>query len=442
MELEQPDTLEAAKAVLAANQHGDFTKPSQKLYPHQWLWDSCFTVIGLAHYDIERAQKEIFSLLGGQWANGMIPHMILADDSKYRADREMWRSYVSPYAPNDAHTSGITQPPMLAEAIVRIGKKLSKAERLTWYRKTYPALLNYHFWLYNERDPHKEGLTLQIHPWETGMDNTPPWMAEMYTHQLNWWIRLIGKLRLDVPITYLRRDTYYVMPGQRLDTMDSLGLFATQRRLRRKQYDITKALSHSVFAIEDVAFNSILVRANHHLKSIAKTIGEKIPDDLNESMQKNKTALDSLWDDYSAQFYSRNFTSHLLIKIPTIATFLPLYAGTISEERAEQLVNLLKTSRRFHPKFPVPTVPTDSDYFDPARYWQGPTWINMNWLIIDGLRRYKYDELADELTKKTLQLVKDGGFYEYFSPVDGKPEGVDNFSWTAALSIDLLNAQK
>src|SRR5665213_3202597 len=66
-----------AKAVLAHNDHGSFTVPSKKLYPHQWLWDSCFIAIGMRNYDIERAKIELLSILRGQWANGMVPHMIL-----------------------------------------------------------------------------------------------------------------------------------------------------------------------------------------------------------------------------------------------------------------------------------------------------------------------------------------------------------------------------
>ncbi len=433
------EIIQNAQKVLEENRRGDYTVPAGSLYPHQWLWDSCFIAIGLSHYDSERAQKEILSLLRGQWANGMLPHMIFSSGISHRQDREVWRSYVSPLAPDNVATSGITQPPLLAEAIVRIGKKLKAPERRSWYRRVYQPLLAYHQWLYNERDPHGEGLTLQIHPWETGLDNTPSWMYEMHQHQLGPWIRIVEKLHLDTVVTLFRKDTYFSMPGERLSNIDALGLYSTQRRLRRKQYDIQRILSHSLFAIEDLVFNSIFIRANTHLKSIAKTLGEELPEDLQERMRKNEKSLEQMWDGYSGQYYPRNFVTHKLIKVPTIATFLPLYAGCISKERAEQLISLMTTSRRFNPKYPVPTVPTDSEYFDEHRYWQGPTWVNMNWLIIDGLKRYGQDELAEKIASKTVELVQKHGFHEYFSPIDGSPAGVDNFSWTAALTIDLLN---
>src|SRR5262245_6921739 len=41
----------------------DFVCPSTGTYPFQWLWDSCFHAVVLAHYDKERARSEIRSLL-------------------------------------------------------------------------------------------------------------------------------------------------------------------------------------------------------------------------------------------------------------------------------------------------------------------------------------------------------------------------------------------
>ncbi|MEI9914300.1 MAG: hypothetical protein WDN66_05005 [Candidatus Saccharibacteria bacterium] len=166
------DDLETrAKEVLRSNDKGTYTEPNADLYRHQWLWDSCFIAIGQSNYDVKRAQLEIRSLLRGQWDNGMIPSIILRrddHDKDTRKDRheKIWRSWLNPNAPDDMATNGITQPPMLAEAVTRIGSKMNKTERRRWYRQVYPAIYKYHKWLYSERDPHSEGLVLLIHPWE------------------------------------------------------------------------------------------------------------------------------------------------------------------------------------------------------------------------------------------------------------------------------------
>lgn len=436
-----PDLEEAAKIVLQMNDCGEYTAPTNiGLYPHQWLWDSCFTAVGIRHYDVERAKIELSSLLRGQWTNGMLPNMILSAERNLR-DGNIWRSWVNPNAPEGINTSGITQPPMLAEAVVRVGEKMKAPERRTWYKHMYQPLVEYHQWLYTERDPHKEGLVLQIHPWETGLDNTPPWMSSIREHDMPIWIKTVDKLNLTPLLNIFRRDTKFIPAEQRMSTVDALSLYSAQRRLRRKGYDSARIISRAHFVIEDVTYNSIFIRANQHLTAIAKYIRRDLPQDLQERMKKTETALEALWDPYSSQYYSREFTSHQLIKIPTIGTFMPLYAGTISKERASQIVKLLENEQRFGATYPVPTVPLDNEWFSPQRYWQGPTWVNANWLIIDGLKRYGYTEHAAALTDATLDMVRLSGFYEYFSPLDGTPSGASNFSWTAALTIDLLNSK-
>ncbi|HSX53304.1 MAG TPA: trehalase family glycosidase [Patescibacteria group bacterium] len=434
----QKELLGQAKAVLAMNDQGSHTIPAEGLYPHQWLWDSCFIAIGLRHVDVERAKQELLSLLRGQWSNGMLPHMIFASGDAHRRDRNLWRSWVNPYAPSDVTTSGITQPPMLAEAVVRVGEKLSQPERRTWYHTVYPALLAHHQWLYKERDPHEEGLALQIHPYEVGLDNTPPWLAQLHEHSRPWWIAALEKTHVDKFVNLFRRDTKHVPPGQRMKNTDALLYYDVIRRLRRKRYNIDSILTRSLFAIEDLTFNSVLVRANHCLQHIASNIRQDLPEELEQRMHKTERALEQLWDGYSGQYYSRNFVTHKLIKEPTIATLLPLYAGSVSSERAQQLVTLLTNKHLFGANYPVPSVPLNSSWFEPLGYWQGPSWVNTNWLIIDGLRRYKFHKEAEWLQQRTLELVETSGMNEYFSPVDGKPAGAANFSWTAALTIDLL----
>lgn len=431
--------LTKATQVLHDNDHGHYIAPAKGLYSHQWLWDSCFTAIGLRHLDVSRAQMEILSLLRGQWNNGMVPHMIFLPETSGERDWGIWKSELNPDAPEGMSTSGITQPPMLAEAIVQIGQKLALPERRSWYKQVYPALLSYHQWLYTDRDPHHEGLVLLVHPWETGLDNTPPWMSELHRHLLPWWIRALQRSKLDGLLALFRSDTRFVAQAERLSNVEAMALYSIQRRLRRKRYDINAILNHSIFTIEDLTFNSILVRANEHLLAIARSIRAEVPADLVTSIQRTRTALDTLWDPYTAQFYSRDFVTHHLIKEPSIATLMPLYAGSISHERAAALVKLLERDKLFGPAYPIPSVPLESAYFDPKRYWQGPTWVNTNWLVIDGLERYGFRDHAAVLRESTLEMVAEHGIAEYYDPLTGEPLGADNFSWTAALVIDLLN---
>ncbi|MBP9852691.1 MAG: hypothetical protein QG629_761 [Patescibacteria group bacterium] len=433
---------EQAKTILDENYRGSYTVPAENLYPHQWLWDSCFIAIGLRHCDIDRAKTELRSLVRGQWANGMLPNMIFSDLPQYQNDRNYWRSWVSPDSPDGLATSGITQPPMLAEAVWQIGQKLPAPERRAWFKSMLPHIQAYHEWLYTERDPHNEGLVLLVHPWETGLDNTPPWMYELHEHSMPSWIRLVQTTHLDKIIGLFRRDSHYIPPGQRFSTIEILSLFDAQRRLRRKKYQTAKILDRGLFSIEDLSFNCIFIRANEHLRAIAKAVRHTLPGELLDNMKRTEKALDSLWDPYANTHWSRVFITHTLLKQSSIATFLPLYAGSISKDKAEKIVQHLENETKFGAPFAVPSVPLDSAQFDENRYWQGPTWVNTNWLIIDGLRRYGYNDHADALTESTLDMVAKSGFYEYFNPLTAEPLGARNFSWTAALVLDLLQTSE
>ena len=434
--------VERAQTVLKDNDLGTWTRPAPGLYPHQWLWDSAFIAIGQSWYDPKRARLELLSLIRGQWANGMLPHMIFDQGSDRITGANVWKSKLSPMAPPSVETSGITQPPVVAEAVLRVGERMNRKERHQFYSEMFSALLRYHGWLYRERDPHNEGLVVVIHPWETGLDNSPPWIAEMEHNQTPQWIRLVERFHLDAIFNLFRQDTKLVPAADRISTTVSLRLFHAQRRLRRKKYNSMEILRRSHFSINDVFFNAILVRNNHLLQEIAHEIGETIPADLRESFERAKHGLEELWCEEDQCYYSRNFITKEWIREAYIGSLAPLYSGAISKERAQRLVAQLNNPLEYATRFPVPSVPLTSRHFHHLKYWQGPTWINTNWILIDGLRQYGYTAEAQYIEEQTFQLIEQHGFHEYFSPIDGTPSGAKHFSWTAALIIDLLSQPK
>lgn len=431
--------IEQCEITLKQNDVGGWTRPAPGLYPHQWLWDSCFVAIGLRHYDINRAQLEIDNLFRGQWSNGMIPH-IIQGKGDYYAD-QLWNNGRSDLMPKDLLTSGITQPPLLAEAMVLIGEKLPTKKRQGWYRQHINQLLAYHEWLYRERDPHQVGLVALLHPWESGLDNSPSWMKQIHKHHKPLWISVGAGLGLTGLLEKMRKDTHFVPARERIGTIDALLLYYHVRKLIVAHYDNKKLLKSSRIATEDVAYNSILIRANQHLRTIAAEINVEIPGWLHERMRKAQSALDMLWDENEHMYFDRDFRRQTLLHEPTIGRYLPLYSGAVSKKRADQLAHELQKELS-GTLYPIASVPITSPYFSHHRYWQGPTWVNTNWMIIDGLKRYGHTELAQSITTRTLELVSIHGPYEYFSPIDGTPAGAHQFSWSAALALDLAKTSQ
>ena len=123
----QKTTAQQAQKVLDLNYNNGYTMPSGTLYPHQWLWDSCFHAIGLRHTKPERALEEIQLLLRGQWPNGMVPHMIFSNrDERKIHNYRIWKSHVCDDCVVGLRTSAITQLPVIAEALEQVVIKLPK----------------------------------------------------------------------------------------------------------------------------------------------------------------------------------------------------------------------------------------------------------------------------------------------------------------------------
>jgi hypothetical protein len=358
----------------------------------------------------------------------MLPHMIYGPGLRSQIEsRVLWNAGTN--GPPYLRTSAITQPPLIAVATERVAAALPQSAAAGFVAAMLPSLLAYHDWLYRERDPGDTGLVACVHPWESGMDDAPYWTAVMnYLPRppLHWrWIRELRP----------------VNPAERARASDLQHMFALVQVLKSHRYDSRSILEHSSVVVIDVAFNTMLVAANEALEHLAERYKHPLPAALHRHFGVTRHALESLWDDKADGYRSQDYhTGRPLLEV-TAAEFLPLFAGTATRAHAETLRHRL-TVRDYNTPFPVPSVPTASRQFDANRYWRGPTWINLNWFIIKGLRRYDFVDEAEWLRLHTLGLIAKSGFREYYNPLTGDGLGSDHFSWTAALALDLLAEPK
>ena len=61
--------------------------------------------------------------------------------------------------------------------------------------------------------------------------------------------------------------------------------------------------------------------------------------------------------------------------------------------------------------------------------------------LCSGLRQHGLGDQASKLETTTLELAEHGGICEYFDPLTGEGRGSDDFSWTAAVLLDILRAE-
>jgi hypothetical protein len=423
------DLADAAAAVLDANWLGHSTLPSPRLYPHQWSWDSAFIAIGNAQRVPERARLELETLFEAQWANGLVPHIVFNPESEaYFPGPETWRTDVSPHAPRDRVTSGIVQPPVHATAAWRVHSIAPDAD---WLARMLPRLAAWHDYLYRERDPEEDGLVAIRHPWESGMDDSPAWDAPLAAIEL---------APGEVP-PYPRKDLTMSRADERPTAAAYDHYVHLVELFKRHRYDEREIRAQNRFVVEDPCFNALLAAAGEDLALIAEAVGEDGSRFRDQAQRTRDQVNRRLWNDALHAYVPFDRAARRQVLAPVASGFVPLFAGIPSAGRAQLMCRQLD-SAHFWPHggegHPIPTCDRLSPSFVPTRYWRGPAWVNVNWLVICGLRRYGFDAYADALREATLALVASAGFTEYFHPLTGEGLGADGFSWSAALTLDLL----
>jgi len=430
--LEAEELIEGAKRVLEGNWNGKFTIPSATLYPHMWSWDSCFIAIGNSYFNSDRAMKELKYLFDAQWKNGMIPHIVFNEKEKtYFPSAAFYEIGRSPNAPKHIGTSGMTQPPVHAIACFYIYyNSKDKEKSKEFLRMVYPNLLNFHRYLMNERDPEKSGLVTIFHPWESGRDDSPVWddaLSRIDVTDLPKFERL-DVIAVDGAIDTIPSNEEYNKFIYLIELM------------KLSNYDEKVLYEKFPFKIKDVSFSGILYVANKILSQIAKIIGEDAGEILEwiSRAEQNFHKFFSLPSENDGLFYDYDLVVNEWIVKRTISSLAPMYSGLISDQEAKALVKWISDADFCAEYDTIASTDEKESYFKPVTYWRGPIWINTNWALWLGLLRYGYNERAERIRQGVFNLVKNQGFREYYDPTTGVGLGGKNFSWTAALVIDMI----
>lgn len=420
--------VDRAIEVLRLNDTGVFTKPGPHQYPHQWNWDSALIALGLSHFELPRAYDEVRSLLSGQWQDGMVPSVVYHSvPSDYFPHPEFWQIKNSPAAPA-VPTTGITQPPLLATVVRLID---ARHPNPVFLREVYSSLLRWHRWLHTARDADGSALACIIHPWESGTDDSPR------------WLHLFEAIQPEALPEFQRGDTRHVAATERPNRTDYERFIYLIDVFRKRNYESGALLADSPFLAQDILFNAILYRADEDLRALAVSLGESTTE-LDDWLSRVQSSFNArFWHEEVGLYYDYDVRSGKPIPVNTASTFLPLFASLPSKQQAQRLVE----EHLLNPKeyalggevhHWVTTTAKNEPTWEPRRYWRGPVWVIMNWLIMEGLQRYGYEDLVETIRQDTLGLIEDSGFREYYDPRDGSGCGSANFSWSAALAIELL----
>jgi hypothetical protein len=356
-----------------------YTRPSPRHYPFQWFWDSCFTAIVWRHFDATRARMELESLLAAQRPDGFIGHTIFWDIPLTERQRLTY-NITRP----DAQMTGSIQPPVLAWAWrIAVGDPAG-----------VPGIARHCDWLAENRDLDGDGLIWIVQPDESGLDASPQFDAiwGSRAHGLPEFIRLV-------------------------------------RRNRELGYDLHRILDRGGPVCCEVAMNVL-----YSLSLVA--LGRP---------SLTSTIIERMYDEQAGLFRPLARPEPARRPSVTWAALAPLALPDLPEGIGRRLVeeHLLDPDRFWLP-VPPPSVPaTDPAFsredrtFGIRRYFRGPTWINIAWLLWLGLIRLGYSEQAETLCTRVSAAVAMAGLREYYDPYNGRGMGAVDFAWSS-LVLELL----
>lgn len=206
---------------------------------------------------------------------------------------------------------------------------------------------------------------------------------------------------------------------------------------------------------EGVDINSMLVSEAKALEAMALELGlESEADRWRQDYEKREALIRStFWDAEKGFFFNADkkdndftFKNEHDLKREEIIGFLPLWSGTATPEQAEKLVEKLTDSTKFWRKYGVPSLAADDPYYNDKGYWNGPVWVEWNFLIVQGLLKYGYEEEAKELVNRVaegmiIQLKKDHNLWEFYSPDDEWAGYHKTYIWAGIINRMMMDVK-
>lgn len=186
------------------------------------------------------------------------------------------------------------------------------------------------------------------------------------------------------------------------------------------------------------------------LSSIADIIGrgddEKIAELKEEAENLYRIINEKLWHDEDGYYYDL-WKNGELNRVKSIGAYWALLADVVPEDRLARFVKHLDNESEFKRPFRVPTLSADhSEYRADGGYWRGSVWAPTNYMVLKGLEKHGFEDLAYDIGRNCLENVvavyeRDKTLYENYAPEcadKGNPAKRDFVGWSGLFPISIL----
>ena len=149
----------------------------------------------------------------------------------------------------------------------------------------------------------------------------------------------------------------------------------------------------------------ILLRANRDLLALAQELERGRGERAAGVIARTEPGVDYLWDEALQCYCSRDVLTGKSSGFVTNGSFLSFYGGVRNELRERpMLAHLERIAGRV--KYLVPSLDPEDRGFDSIRYWRGPVWAVMNYMIGTGLADAGHKSWGERIRSDSRALIE------------------------------------
>jgi hypothetical protein len=350
----------------------------------KWLvgeWDCFFGALLTSLEDGAQTSAGIRAILSSQTAAGVVPNM----------------------AAGNGITPDRSQPPVGSYVVWKVYQRRQDRDLLEW---AYPRLKKWHEWWLSDRgdgQPRRDGNRDGLLEWGSDRGSTPSSGGRGHLQAARFESGMDDSPMYD--------DAIY------------------------DPHTFTMNLA-------DVGLNSLYTLDAECLSKIAALLGkdEDSRKFAAEYERMKHLVREKLWNEkdgiYENRFWDGHFSGRLS---PT--NFYPLFAGIATPEQAERMIKEhLLNPKEFWGQYVAPTIARNDPAFPDQFYWRGDIWGPTNYMLYEGINRYRFDQVALEYAQKNYDLFMDDWLRnqhddEQYYAWGGSAGGDTHYTWGALLCL-------
>ncbi len=287
-----------------------------------------------------------------------------------------------------------SQPPFLTQMLLGVYRQTKDRE---WLAASVEAAEEYYrYWT---SEPHLTPQTGLSRYFDLGEAPSPEVLASE--------VNDAGETHYDLVKNYFRThrvDAYDVTRfyDRKRDQLTP-EFYKADRSMRESGFDPSARFGPFNAAITDfnpVCLNSLLYLMEKEMAEISEIVGRSAEVSVwqRRAQERAERINRLLWDAHDRMYYDYDFAHKRTRPYPFLTTFYPLWAGIATPEQAERV-------RKALPKFERPGGLRTSTNRS-GDQWDAPFgWAPLEFIAVEGLRRYGYHDDANRIAEKFLSMV-------------------------------------